>query len=110
MKKTPSRSSKPQTKDLRAAYEFNYSRSRPNRFASRLGPQTVAVVLEPDVAQVFESSRAVNKLLRSVIAATPTTDQVHRGSRRIERANTGLEPTAFNNLARIAGQMRRGSG
>ena len=83
MKKAPSRSrKKARSSGLRAEYEFNYSRSRPNRFASRLGPQTVAIVLAPDVAQVFDSSRAVNKLLRSVIAATPTTDQVHRGSRR----------------------------
>ena len=82
MKKTPSRSSKPRAKALRAEYEFNYSRSRPNRFASRLGPQTVAVVLEPDVAQVFVSSRAVNKLLRSVIAANATNDSGHRSTRR----------------------------
>ncbi len=83
MKKTSSRSRKQSRSNrLRTEYEFNYSRSRPNRFASRLGPQTVAVVLEPDVAQVFDSSRAVNKLLRSVIAAAPTTDQTHRGSRR----------------------------
>lgn len=73
---------KARSKGLRAEYEFNYSRSRPNRFATGLGPQTVAIVLEPDVAQVFDSSRAVNKLLRSVIAATPTVDQSHRGPRR----------------------------
>jgi len=47
-----------------------------------MGPQTVAVVLEPDVAQVFDSSRAVNKLLRSVIAANPPTESAHRGARR----------------------------
>lgn len=82
MKKTLSRGSKPRTKGLRAEYKFNYSRSRTNRFASRLGPQTVAVVLEPDVAQVFDSSRAVNKLLRSVIAANATKDHGQRGSRR----------------------------
>lgn len=82
MKKTPSRSSKSPTRGLRAEYEFNYSRSRSNRFAARLGPQTVAVVLEPDVAQVFDSSRAVNKLLRSVIAAKATNESGHRGSRR----------------------------
>jgi hypothetical protein len=82
MKKTPSRSRKPRTKGLRSEYEFNYSRSRPNRFASRLGPQTVAVVLEPDVAQVFDSSRAVNKSLRSAIAAHATNEPGHRGSRR----------------------------
>ena len=32
---------------------------------------SVAVVLDPDVAAVFESSEQVNKLLRSVIMALP---------------------------------------
>jgi hypothetical protein len=31
----------------------------------------VAVVLEPDVARVFDTSESVNRLLRSVIAAIP---------------------------------------
>ena len=70
MKKAPSRSrKKARSNGLRAEYEFNYSRSRPNRFASRLGPQTVAIVLAPDVAQVFDSSRAVNKLLRRSVVS-----------------------------------------
>jgi hypothetical protein len=55
----------------RPEYQFDYAWSRSNRFAAKLGPQTVAVVLESDVAQVFHSSRSVNKLLRSVIAAVP---------------------------------------
>jgi hypothetical protein len=33
--------------------------------------KTVAIVLDPDVALVFESSEAVNSLLRSVISALP---------------------------------------
>lgn len=68
--------------DLRSEYQFDYSRSRGNRFASRLGSQTVAVVLEPDVAQVFGSSRTVNKLLRSVIAAVPAKPALRGGGRR----------------------------
>jgi hypothetical protein len=82
MKKTSSRSKRGRSNRFRAEYDFDYSRSRPNRFASRMRPHSVAVVLDPDVAQVFDSSRAVNKLLRSVIAATPATAQVHRGTRR----------------------------
>jgi len=31
----------------------------------------VAVVLEPDVAEVFHSSDSVNRILRSVISALP---------------------------------------
>jgi hypothetical protein len=59
--------------DLRPEYEFDYSQSRPNRFASRrLRGKVVAVVLDPDVARVFDSTRAVNRALRSLIAAMPS--------------------------------------
>jgi len=57
--------------DLRAEYRFDYSTARPNRFAEEMSAGTVAVVLEPDVAAVFRSSEAVNRLLRSVISALP---------------------------------------
>jgi hypothetical protein len=33
--------------------------------------RTVAVVLDPDVASVFQSSESVNSLLRSLISALP---------------------------------------
>jgi len=69
MKKASIKSTKRET--LRAHYDFDYSKSRPNRFASRMKPESVAVVLDPDVAAVFDSSEAVNQLLRSVIAAVP---------------------------------------
>jgi hypothetical protein len=68
--------------DLRPEYEFDYPRSRANRFASKVEGPTVAVVLDPDVARVFGSSRSVNALLRSVIAAVPSTTPGHRGGRR----------------------------
>jgi hypothetical protein len=83
MKKTSRQPGKAaRTDDLRPEYQFDYARSRSNRFASKLGPQTVVVVLEPDVAKVFDSSRSVNTLLRSVIAAVPGADQGHRAGRR----------------------------
>jgi len=43
----------------------------------------VAVVLEPDVAEVFHSSESVNQLLRSVISALP--ERQRRAKRRNER-------------------------
>ena len=70
MKKT--RSAKTPADDLRVEYEFDYSKSRKNRFASR-GAPAVAVVLEPDVARVFGSAVKVNQILRSVIKAVPGT-------------------------------------
>ena len=56
--------------DLRAEYDLDYAQSRQNRFASRMD-RTVAVVLEPDVAAVFDNSESVNRVLRSVISAPP---------------------------------------
>lgn len=56
---------------MRAEYRFDYSKSKPNRFASQIKEGSVAVLLEPDVASVFGSSESVNQLLRSVIAALP---------------------------------------
>lgn len=56
---------------MRPEYRFDYRQARPNRFAAILKGRTTAVVLDPDVASVFESSESVNRLLRSVIAALP---------------------------------------
>jgi len=68
--------------ELRAEYTLDYSRSRPNRFASRMAENAVAVVLDPDVAQVFDSSDSVNRLLRSVISALPQRGRRSRSVRR----------------------------
>ncbi len=70
MKKTLVRKKRPLKQDgLRPEYRFDYSKSKPNRFAAKMSKGTVAVVLEPDVAAVFKSSEAVNALLRSIISA-----------------------------------------
>lgn len=71
---TMKKASKRQT-GLRAEYRFDYSKAKPNRFAAEIKEGSIAVVLEPDVASVFESSEAVNQLLRSVIAALPKPQQ-----------------------------------
>jgi uncharacterized DUF497 family protein len=68
--------------ELRTEYTFDYGQSRPNRFAPRMGENAVAVVLEPDVAKVFDSSDSVNRLLRSVISALPQRGRRFRGVRR----------------------------
>ena len=76
MKNTPRKRRKPiRADDSRSEYQFNYAQSRTNRFADGSGGRTIAVVLEPDVSKVFDSSRAVNKVLRSVIAAVPAKSQ-----------------------------------
>ena len=56
---------------MRSEYRFDYSKSKPNRFATALPENSVAIVLDSDVASVFRSSESVNSLLRSVISALP---------------------------------------
>lgn len=80
MSKARKPGSKSDRDELRTEYEFDFQKSRPNRFASRIGKTAVAVVLEPDVAQVFDSAKSVNRLLRSVIEAVP--QRRVRGARR----------------------------
>ncbi len=70
MKKTSSRKkSRTSNSEMRREYRFDYSKAKPNRFASRMKAGTVAIILDPDVAAVFDSSESVNALLRSVISA-----------------------------------------
>jgi hypothetical protein len=56
--------------EMPAEYNLDWSKAKPNPYAARL-KDTVAVVLAPDVAEVFPTSESVNSLLRSVIAAVP---------------------------------------
>ena len=82
MKKTLGRKKKlAHEETLSSEYRFDYSKSQPNRFAAKMSKGTVAVVLEPDVAEIFRSSEAVNALLRSIIAAMPSSKQ----GRRVDR-------------------------
>lgn len=56
---------------LRSEYRFDYSKAKPNRFAERTRPGSVAVLLDPDVAQVFKSPESVNAVLRALMATMP---------------------------------------
>jgi len=66
---------------MRPEYRFDYTQARPNRFAARMGKDTVTVVLDPDVAAVFNTADSVNDLLRSVIAALPVKARMGRVSK-----------------------------
>jgi len=58
-----------QAGELRAHYELEYGRAKPNRFAGRLSEGAIAVVLDPDVAAVFTTSEEANQALRVLIGA-----------------------------------------
>ena len=70
MKKTPA--SKPRkTAEMPAEYKLDYKKAKPNRFANRMKEGPLVVVLDPDVAKIFTSTKEVNKALRAIISAMP---------------------------------------
>jgi len=46
--------------------EYDFSRARPNKYASRYAAGSVVVVLEPDVAAMFPSAGEANEALRAL--------------------------------------------
>ena len=56
---------------LRPEYRFDYRKAKANRFAGMTQPESVAVLLDPDVARFFESGESVNTLLRALMTAWP---------------------------------------
>ena len=81
MKKTLARKKKQaKLEKLRSEYRFDYRRSKPNRFAAKMSEDAIAVVLEPDIAAIFKSSKTVNALLRSIVSAMPQTNRKKRTS------------------------------
>ena len=74
MKKAPSRkATRGASGDMRAEYRFDYSKAKPNRFASRVDQSRLVVALDPDVSEVFTTPESVNHALRALIGAMPTT-------------------------------------
>ena len=50
--------------------EYDFSRARPNKYAARYAQVSNVVVLEPDVAAVFQSAAEVNDVLRALAGIT----------------------------------------
>jgi len=67
MKKT--RRSKPakHDDDMKAEYDLDYRKAKPNRFAGRSGKNCTVVELDDDVSKVFSDSQSVNTALRAFI-------------------------------------------
>jgi len=71
MKKTQRSKPAKRSDKMRAEYDFDYGKARPNRFAGRAGKDCTVVVLDRDVSKVFSTSKSVNTALRAFIAAMP---------------------------------------
>ncbi|MGQ0635022.1 MAG: hypothetical protein ACT4QC_10455 [Planctomycetaceae bacterium] len=80
MKKGRTRRTGPDKADeLSPEYQFDYRQAKPNRFAAQAGAPCRVVALDTDVAQVFTTPEAVNRVLRALISTMPQT--VRRNSR-----------------------------
>jgi hypothetical protein len=58
--------------------EYDFSRARPNKYASRYKEGASVVTLDPDVASVFQNPEEVNEALRALAQII----HQHRGRRR----------------------------
>ncbi|MCL4548336.1 MAG: hypothetical protein M1495_07195 [Bacteroidetes bacterium] len=68
MKKTK-RGSESKVSEMLSEYNFDYSKSKPNRFAKT--EKQIVVQIDEDVAKVFSSSEEVNTALRTLILIYP---------------------------------------
>ena len=57
--------------ELRPEYQFDYRLAKPNRFASKVKPGGRLVVLEPEVAVLFQNDGQVNAVLRALMQTMP---------------------------------------
>jgi hypothetical protein len=62
MKKTPNKSARTLVRN-----EYDFSHGEHGKYVRRYAQGTNVVVLEPDVARVFHSSKSVNVSLREVL-------------------------------------------
>ena len=62
--------------------EYDFSRARPNKYASRYAAGSSVVVLEPDVAAVFPSPGEANEALRALAGIIRKHRQQRAPSRR----------------------------
>ena len=74
--------------DMRAEYDFDYSKAVRGKYYRRLLKEGAnVVVLDPDVAKAFRSSAAVNEALRSLLRMSEAT-------RRLTSRSSGRAATA----------------
>jgi hypothetical protein len=75
MKKTQADKKQKAPDEMRTEYRFDYSKSKPNRFAARADHGRTVVVLDPDIAEVFDTAESVNNVLRALITTMPRTQK-----------------------------------
>src|SRR5216684_3338813 len=72
--------------------EYDFSRARPNQYASRYAKGSIVVTLDPDVAAVFPGAREANEALRAPNFAVELTRSARRSPRRYGYRNEPCGP------------------
>ncbi len=68
---------KKQQDKMRAEYSFDYAKAVRGKYHERLlAEKSSIIILEPDVAEAFQDSEAVNTALRSLLKLADTTRQL----------------------------------
>ena len=75
--------------ELRDEYQFDYGKAKPNRFAAGLQKGGRLVVLDPEVAALFQGSQSVNAVLRGTLENDAQDDRT-----AAERRLTLLTPSS----------------
>ena len=93
---------RPEPDGLRSEYDFDYSKAVRGKYYRRLLKEGAnVVVLEPDVAKAFRSSKAVNAALRSLLEVSESTRRLTRRAAR--RAPASRPPRSKGRAAGRAG-------
>jgi hypothetical protein len=67
--------------EMRAEYNFDYSKAVHGKYQKSLLKQgSNVVVLEPDIARAFQDSTSVNEALRSLLELTHSTERLTKHS------------------------------
>jgi hypothetical protein len=54
--------------ELLPEYHFNYQIVHPNPFSEQITESSITITLDPDVAEVFQTSEVVNNALRYLLS------------------------------------------
>lgn len=92
-----------ETDELREHYDFDYNKAKPNRFAERVGQDSVMVVLEPDVAAIFPTTESVNDTLRAIAALLANMPQGKSARHRKNNAVREVPQKAQAQVGSLAG-------
>lgn len=66
--------------------EYDFSNTRPNKYAKKYAEGTNIVVIEPDLVEFFPDSESVNATLRTLVSIFPKT----RSKRKVKKGSAAV--------------------